>query len=255
MERVADRGRQDLRLDLVQGEDLGQLANDDHAVLVDVVQAAHERRDEARAGLGGKQALVGREDERAVRPDAFVAEPTDRLQAVLAHRHLDVDVRSDLGEVTALFEHALDVVADDLRGHWTGGDLAHLGEEGVIRATDLGIQGWIRGHAIEHAPAGGDPDLVDVRSVQEDLHRGVSVVDGRASGGASTSGCRQVGRFYVATSIGAADTSSGRSERRAPSSGTRPSAIAMALATNPSNSGCGRSGRLRNSGWNWLAMK
>src|SRR5215218_1820763 len=32
-----------------------------------------------------------------------------------------------------------------------------------------------------------------------------------------------------------------------------PSAWVTAAATKPSNSGCGRSGRLLNSGWNWLA--
>ena len=40
---------------------------------------------------------------------------------------------------------------------------------------------------------------------------------------------------------------------RGPNTGSRPSRTASAAATNPSNSGCGRSGRLLNSGWNWLA--
>ena len=43
----------------MDGEDLGQLADDDHPVLVDVVETADERRDERRPGLGREQALVG----------------------------------------------------------------------------------------------------------------------------------------------------------------------------------------------------
>ena len=74
VDRIPDRGREHLGLDLVDREDLGQLADDDHPVLVDVVEPADERRDQARAGLRREQALVGREDERAVGLDAFIGE-------------------------------------------------------------------------------------------------------------------------------------------------------------------------------------
>src|SRR6185503_5687048 len=68
--------------------------------------------------------------------------------------------------------------------------------------------------------------------------------------------------YRVTPSDGAgARSSSGRSSvdpivagiGRARRSGSRPSPTAIAAVTNPSNSGCGRSGRLLNSGWNWLA--
>ena len=72
--RVADRRRQHLGVELVDRDDLGQLADDDHPVLVDVVEAADERRQQRRAGLRREQALVGREDERAVGLDALVGE-------------------------------------------------------------------------------------------------------------------------------------------------------------------------------------
>ena len=58
-QRVPDRRREDLGVDLVDREDLGQLADDDHAVLVDVVEPADERRDQPRAGLRREQPLVG----------------------------------------------------------------------------------------------------------------------------------------------------------------------------------------------------
>ena len=58
VERVPDRGREDLGVELVDRDDLGQLADDDHPVLVDVVEPADERREEARPGLRREEALV-----------------------------------------------------------------------------------------------------------------------------------------------------------------------------------------------------
>ena len=43
VQRVPDRGRQDLGVELVDRDDLGQLADDDHAVLVDVIEPPDER--------------------------------------------------------------------------------------------------------------------------------------------------------------------------------------------------------------------
>ena len=57
------------------------------------------------------------------------------------------------------------------------------------------------------------------------------------------------GAAVGAASIGAGAAGSGRARN----SGSRPAATAMDAPTNPSNNGCGRSGRLLNSGWNWLA--
>ena len=55
-------------------DDLDQLADDDHAVLVDVVEPADERRQQRCPGLGREEPLVGREDQRAVGLDALVGE-------------------------------------------------------------------------------------------------------------------------------------------------------------------------------------
>ena len=46
-------------VELVDRHDLGQFADDDHAVLVDVVEPTDERRHQRCAGLGREQALVG----------------------------------------------------------------------------------------------------------------------------------------------------------------------------------------------------
>ena len=54
-------------------------------------------------------------------------------------------------------------------------------EDLVVRAADLGVQGRVGRHAVEHAPAGGGLDLVDVGGVQEDLH---------GAGSSRSSSCR-----------------------------------------------------------------
>src|SRR5664280_994218 len=168
---VPDRGGQDLTLDVVEREDLGQLADDRHAVLVDVVQAAHERRDDARAGLGGEEALVGAEYERAVGLDALFGEARDGLQAVLAHRDLDHDVRGKLGEVAPLGQHSLHVVRDDFGRDRAGGDLADRLEEVVVGAAHLRVEARVGGDPIEDAPPGSGADLFNLGSVEEYLHQ------------------------------------------------------------------------------------
>jgi hypothetical protein len=51
-----------------------------------------------RAGLGREEPLVRGEDQGAVGLDALVGEAAHRLEALLAHRDLDDDVRGELGE-------------------------------------------------------------------------------------------------------------------------------------------------------------
>jgi hypothetical protein len=43
---MADRGDQDLAVKLVEADDRGELPDDDHSALVDVVQASDERGEE-----------------------------------------------------------------------------------------------------------------------------------------------------------------------------------------------------------------
>src|SRR3990172_4893158 len=169
--RMADRRGQHFRLQVVKLDDRHQLADDVHAVLVDVVEAADKGRQQRRPGLGGQQALVGGEDERAVGLDAFLGEAVDGLQALLAHRHLDHDVGRQLGEVAALAQHALDVVGDDLGADRAGGDAADFDQHLVVcLAARPGEERRVGRHAIEHAPARCGADLFDVGRVQEDLH-------------------------------------------------------------------------------------
>ena len=96
------------------------------------------------------------------------------LEAVFAHGDLDDDVRSELGEVASLAEHAVDVIGDDFRTHRPGRDLADLLEDVVIAAAHLGKERGVGCDAVQDAPAGGGADLIDPGGVQKDLHGGSS---------------------------------------------------------------------------------
>jgi len=74
VEWVPDRGREDLGVELVDRHDIDELADDDHPVLVDVVEPADERRQERCPGLRREKSLVGREDQGAVGLDALFGE-------------------------------------------------------------------------------------------------------------------------------------------------------------------------------------
>src|SRR3954452_20137979 len=81
--RVPDRRREHFRVVLEEADDLGQLADDRQPFLVDIIEAADERREQRGAGLRREESLVRAEDQGAVGLDAFGLEPAHRLEAVL----------------------------------------------------------------------------------------------------------------------------------------------------------------------------
>ena len=95
VDRVADGGDQDLGREVVVVVDQPDVGDQLHAVEADVVVPADEGRDEARAGLGGEQRLVGREAERDVDHRAVAGQRLAGLEAVDRQRHLDADVVGD----------------------------------------------------------------------------------------------------------------------------------------------------------------
>src|SRR4029453_17619442 len=94
----------------------------------------------------------------------------DRLEAFLAHRHLDDDVRGERGKVAALVNHATDIPSDDLGAHRARRDGADLLQYIVVVTAHLGEESGIGGNAIEHTPSGSGADLIDFGSIQKDLH-------------------------------------------------------------------------------------
>src|SRR4029453_15296300 len=173
--------------------------------------------------------------------------------------------------------------------HRPGCQAADLGKDLFVRATDLGVEGRVRRDPMEDGPGRRRPDLLDVGRVQEDLHRSTPVAWGKAAILVSDRGSRyrRVVTRVAATiqmrsamtrcgvlaklrgqALGTDSTTSAAAATATPSepttagvtggggaerAGARPSRTAIAAVTNPSNSGCGRSGRDLNSGWNWLA--
>jgi hypothetical protein len=74
--------------------------------------------------------------------------------------------------VAALGEHPLHVVGNDLGADRPGRELADLAQDVVVRAADPRVEAGVRGDAVYHAPADGGPDLIDVGSVEKELHVG-----------------------------------------------------------------------------------
>ena len=169
-QRVADRGRQDLGVELVDPTISTSSRMTFMPSWLMSSSRPDERRQQARAGLRREEPLVGREDERAVGLDALSAKRRDRLQALLAHRHLDHDVRRELGEGAALGEHALDVLGDDLGADRPGviGRSPRGSPRSSSRRPWRTASGWWSRH--RGRPSARGPDLLDVGGVQEDLH-------------------------------------------------------------------------------------
>jgi hypothetical protein len=70
VQRVAEAGGDDLRLQAVALENLHRLPHHLHPLVADVVQASDEGTDVGGAGQGGQQGLVGREGQGGVDGDA-----------------------------------------------------------------------------------------------------------------------------------------------------------------------------------------
>jgi len=103
--RGADRGGEDLRGEIVVVVDLPDLLDELDAVEVDVIETAEEGRDVGRAAFGREQRLVGREAERDVGLDAFVAQGLTSAEAIHGERDLHDDIVGELGEDVRLFHH------------------------------------------------------------------------------------------------------------------------------------------------------
>ena len=80
----------------------------------DVVQPAHEGRDEGSPGLCRQEGLEGGEAEGHVDANSLIPKSTAGFQPVLGERDLDDDVRVDLRQIAALRDHLLRVGRRDL---------------------------------------------------------------------------------------------------------------------------------------------
>src|SRR5882724_7954814 len=102
VKRVADRGREHLRLEPLDPVDLADVPDQVHADVRDVVEAAEEGADVDGAGLRGEERLGRREAERLVDADSLAGEVLHRLEPVLGERALHDGVGRDLRQLLAL---------------------------------------------------------------------------------------------------------------------------------------------------------
>ncbi|MNI50910.1 hypothetical protein D3C73_1056030 [compost metagenome] len=170
MVRIAHRGGQDFRaevVDVVKGADVFQQA---HAVGADIVQTTDEGRDEGRARLGRQHGLGRREAQGDIGLDPLVGEGAGGAQAVPRQRQLDHDVGGDGGQLVALLDHGLEI-----GGHGLGRDRpldqgADFGDDLGDVPTRLGDQARIGGDAVHHPGGQQVFDDGDVGGVEKEFH-------------------------------------------------------------------------------------
>src|SRR6185312_595283 len=132
--------------------DLDDIADQLHAVPAGVIDAADERADKIRPGLGSQDRLPGGKAQGHVHPDAFAAEHGTRSDAVPGQWHLHHDVFVDLGQLAALGEHALGVGGYHLSADVAVDDIADLADLLVNWYSLFGDQRRVGGDAVHNAP-------------------------------------------------------------------------------------------------------
>ena len=111
--RFSDGGSDDLRLDAVKLEDLGDGLDQFDAVPSDVIDAADEGGNEGSTGARSEQGLVGREDQGDIGADTGLCETLHCFHAFCGHRDLDDDMRVKGSEDFAFCDHAFRIIGED----------------------------------------------------------------------------------------------------------------------------------------------
>src|SRR5438128_9443285 len=170
VEWVSDRCDEDLAVPVVVPEDLDDLADDLHALLAHIVQAADERTHVLRACFRGEDRLIRREDQGRVDLHALRGKGFDRLEALRGHLNLHDDVLVELRELATLLDHLVRLRRRDLQGDRAVDEGEDVLDDLGPLAARLRDERRIRRDAVEDAPGSGFADLLDVRGVQENLH-------------------------------------------------------------------------------------
>ena len=171
VQRVAHAGHQHLGLEVVVSVDLDDLGDHLHAVLADVVQAAHEGADVGGAGLGAQQRLVGAEDQGHVGLDALGGERLARPSGPRrpwgsSPPRCGGSWRGSRPSLTML--PAVSTPPRRRSGPSTMVQISLMVSSSG--AADLGEQRRVGGDAVHAAHGVGRADLVHVGGVDEELH-------------------------------------------------------------------------------------
>src|SRR5262245_34748674 len=172
MQRVAYGGGQHLGAEALHAIDLADVADQVHAHVRDVVQAAEEGADVVRAGLGREQRLGRREAQRLIDADAAAGQVLNRLEPVLREGTLHHHVVGDLAELLGFLHHALEIGGHHLQAHVARRRrLTDLLDQRTERALLLGDQRWVGGDAVQESHLHGFLDLTHARGIEKDFHR------------------------------------------------------------------------------------
>ena len=170
MVRRPDRGCEDLGLETVIVVDPPDVGDQPHAVDIDVVEPADERRDVGGTGLGGEQRLHRREAQRDIGLETLVRQFLACLEAGKRQRQLDADILGDAGKELALADHFVGLDRSDLGGYRTVDDLADLGDDILHRPVGLHDQRRIGGHSVDQTRLGQVLDLGKIGSIDKEFH-------------------------------------------------------------------------------------
>src|SRR5438874_528697 len=168
--RSARAGDENLGLEFVISIDLDDVADQFHAGRRDVVDAADEGADIARADLRGQQRLRGRKAQGDVDLDALARQRLAGFDAVLRERHLHDDPRIDLREIPSLLDHGLRFGLDDLGAGGSLDDLADLLQVVAIVSRLLREQRRIRRDAVDDPERHERLDVLQIARIDEQFH-------------------------------------------------------------------------------------
>ncbi len=171
---MPDARGDELTLDIEGVEYVDDVRHDRHPFVPRIVQPAHEGTDEGRSRGSGEQRLIGGEYQGDVGPYPLFGQSGNRLEAFHAHRYLNVDVGSDGREGPSFLQHLARGGRDRFGADGPGDDACYLFQAVAHATVLLRHQARVGRYAGEYAPTGHFPDLIDVRGIQEDLHKSLS---------------------------------------------------------------------------------
>ena len=169
MNRVTNAGCDDLGLDALYREHLGDRLNQIDTGSGDIIQTAQERRYISSSGTGCQQRLVRTEDQCYIRLDAFRRQYFNSLQTFDGHRDLYYHVGMDLCDLSALGDHALGIYCGGLyftadRSVNNGCNLCDY----LLKITAfLCDQRRVRGNAADYAHVICLLNLLDIRGINK----------------------------------------------------------------------------------------
>ena len=115
MLRLADRGSNDFRLDLVETEYIGNRPDQFYAVPADIIDTSYKGADIRRPCTGCQQCLPCRENQSHIRTDPHVRQGTHRFHAFSRHGNFHDHMGIKSGENLSLSNHLFRCFRKDFR--------------------------------------------------------------------------------------------------------------------------------------------